>query len=72
MSSDSGMILTGENQRTWQKTCPNATFPPTNPTWIALGVNLGLHGEKLVIYHLSYDMARHVDHAKLWSYILQI
>jgi hypothetical protein len=26
--------------------------PPTNPSWTALGVKPGVHGEKLVINHL--------------------
>lgn len=38
--SSSGMILSGENQRTQRKACPSVTLPTTNPTWTALGLNL--------------------------------
>jgi hypothetical protein len=30
--SSGGMILTGENRRTWRKTCPSDTFPTANHT----------------------------------------
>jgi hypothetical protein len=29
----------------------------TNSIWIALGLNPGLHGEKLATNHISYNMA---------------
>jgi hypothetical protein len=32
-----------ENQNAWRNT---ATFSMANPTWITLGLNLGLHTEK--------------------------
>jgi hypothetical protein len=41
------MILTGENQSTWIKTCPIATVSTTNPTWPALGLNPGLYGDRV-------------------------
>jgi hypothetical protein len=31
------MILTGGNQRTQRKTCPNATLSTTDLTWIIMG-----------------------------------
>jgi hypothetical protein len=46
MENDDGMILTGENQRTWRKNCPCATLSTTNPTWIDPGTNPELRGEK--------------------------
>lgn len=70
--SNSGIVLTGKNQRTPWKTCPSATLSCTNPSWIVPGTNLGLPPEKLVINHLSYGMGRHGDCAKLSSYIIQI
>jgi hypothetical protein len=57
MENDSGMILTGENQRTWRKICPSATLSTTNPIWIDTGMNLGLHGERPLTNHLNHGMA---------------
>jgi hypothetical protein len=34
------------NWSTWNKTCPSATLPTTNPTYNCLGLNLGLHGHR--------------------------
>jgi hypothetical protein len=39
VESHDGMILPGENQRTWRETCPSATLSTTNPTWIDPGIN---------------------------------
>ena len=47
----SGIILTGENQSTWRKTCPSAVLSTINPTWTGLGSNTGLCGDRLVINH---------------------
>jgi hypothetical protein len=55
--SNSGMILTVENQTTQRTTSAGATLSTTNPTWTALGTHLGNHGEKLAINNLSYDMS---------------
>jgi hypothetical protein len=41
LESYGGMILTGENWRTWRKTCPNATLS-TSPKWIDPGANPGV------------------------------
>jgi hypothetical protein len=38
VESHGGMILTGENQSTWRRTCLNATLYTTNPTWIEPGL----------------------------------
>jgi hypothetical protein len=46
LESNGGMILTGENRRTRRKNCPSATLSTTNPTWIDLGANPGLCGER--------------------------
>jgi hypothetical protein len=48
-------ILTEENRRTRGKNCPSAT----NPTWIDLGVNPGLRGERLATNDLSHGTAHH-------------
>jgi len=40
------MILSGEDQSTGTKTCPNATLYTTNLTWIGPGSNLDLLEEK--------------------------
>jgi hypothetical protein len=50
------MILT-ENQRTWRKTYPSATFCTTYSTWTDLATNVGLKGEKLVTDCLVYGSA---------------
>ena len=53
--SNGGMLLMQENEHTWRRVCPHATFSTTNPTWIGLGLNPGLHSERLVTNHLSHD-----------------
>jgi hypothetical protein len=60
LESDGGMILTGENRRTRRKTCPSATLS-INPTWIDLGANLGLRGERPATNDLSHATALNVD-----------
>jgi hypothetical protein len=50
-------ILTGENIRTLRKTCPSATLSTTNPTWIDLGANPGLRGERPATNDLSHGTA---------------
>jgi hypothetical protein len=37
--TDDGMILTGENRRTFGETCPSATWTTQNPTWTDLSSN---------------------------------
>jgi len=37
-----GMILTEENRSTGRKTCSNASWSTTNPTWTVLGSSAGL------------------------------
>jgi hypothetical protein len=54
LESDGGMILTGEDGRTRRKTCSNATLSTTNPTWIDLGANPCLRGEKPATNCLSH------------------
>jgi hypothetical protein len=61
MENGGGMILTGENQR---KTCPSTTLSTTNPIWIDLGANLGLHGERQATNGLSHGTAVHVGYFK--------
>jgi hypothetical protein len=43
-----------ENRRTRRQTCPSATLSATNPTWIDLGANPGLRGEKPATNDLSH------------------
>ena len=43
--------------------CPDkilsrVTLSKTNPTWTALGLNLGLCGKKLVVDHMNYGLAK--------------
>jgi hypothetical protein len=57
IESHGGMILTGENQRTWRKTCPSATLAFTNPTWTDPGTDLGLSSEWSVTNRLSLGTA---------------
>jgi hypothetical protein len=58
LESDGGMILTGENQRTWRKTCPSATLSTTNSTWI----DPGLRGERPATNDLSHGTAQDVPY----------
>jgi hypothetical protein len=48
-------ILTRKKWRTRRKTCPSATLPTTNPTWIDQGANPGLRGERPATNDLSHD-----------------
>jgi hypothetical protein len=57
MESQSGIILTGENQRTWRKTCPSPTLSTTNLTWIDMGTNVGLCSERPGANRLNHGMA---------------
>ena len=41
----SGMILTGNNQSSWSKTCPSATLSTTDPVWTGLGLKPSRHSE---------------------------
>jgi hypothetical protein len=50
------MILTRETWRTWKEICPSAILSTTNPTWIDLGTNPGLCGERLTSKCLSRVM----------------
>jgi hypothetical protein len=54
-----GMILTGENQRTWRETYPSASLSTTNPTSTDLSVNPGLCSERLVTDCLSHGTTSH-------------
>jgi hypothetical protein len=56
--------LTGENRRTRRKSCPSATLPTINPTWIDPGANPGLRGERPSTNHLSHGTA----HCRRYSY----
>jgi hypothetical protein len=51
------MKLTGENQSTRGKTCPNATLSTTNLTWTDLGSNPGLRGESPATNRVSHGTA---------------
>jgi hypothetical protein len=57
IESHSEIILTGENQVTWRKTCPSATLSTTNPTWTEPGSNPGLCDERLVTNSLRHGTA---------------
>jgi hypothetical protein len=62
------MILTGENQRTWRRTCPSATLSTANTTWKDLGANLGFHGRWLVTKCLRHGTANEPEGLSAWSY----
>jgi hypothetical protein len=55
------MKLTGEDRRTWGKTCPSATLSTTNPTWTDPGSNPGLRSGRLAANRLSHGTAGHLD-----------
>jgi hypothetical protein len=57
MENDGGMIFTGENLRTRNKTCPSATLPTTNPTRNDPGAKSGLRGERPATNRLSHVTA---------------
>ena len=49
-----GMVLTGEEWSTHQKTCPSATLSTRCATWVGLGLSLGLQGDSLVTNCLNH------------------
>jgi hypothetical protein len=51
-----GMILTGENRRTWRKTCPSATSSTINSAWNDMGANPGLRSGRWQL--TAWAMAR--------------
>jgi hypothetical protein len=57
MESYSGMILTGEDRKTRRKLCPSAALSTTNPTWTDLGMNPGIHCDRLATNCLSHGAA---------------
>jgi hypothetical protein len=79
LESEGGMILTGENRRTRRKTCPSATLPTTNPTWIDQGANPGLRGERpatndlrlLMSYCEANEPIRAVATCEVWILVAQ-
>jgi hypothetical protein len=46
--------MTGENLSTHR----NNVLSTTNPTWMGLGLNPGLHSDRSVTNHLSHDTAQ--------------
>lgn len=44
------------NHGTWRILFPSATFPTTNPTWIGLGSNPNLHGDRVAANCLNHGM----------------
>jgi hypothetical protein len=53
-----------------EKTCHNAPLYTTNPTQTGLGLNLGLHGEKMVTNHQSYGMAYSLKYGALRQIVI--
>jgi len=49
------MLVTGENRRTWRKTCPSDSASTTNPTWTELGWKKCLRRESLATNRLQND-----------------
>jgi hypothetical protein len=63
VESHGGIILSGENQRTWS----SITLSTTNPTWTARDAILCLHIKRLVTNHLSHNTAcNNVKVARGW------
>jgi hypothetical protein len=58
MDSHGGMILTGENRRTWRQPCPNATLPTRLLKWTDQGTNPGLRGKKPPTNRLSHGTTK--------------
>ena len=52
-----GTILTAENGSTPSKTHRSAISSTKNLTWILLGLNPSLHGDKPITAHLQYKMS---------------
>jgi hypothetical protein len=48
----------GKTEELGRKTCPSATSPTTNPTWIDLGANPGLRGERPATNDLSHGTSQ--------------
>jgi hypothetical protein len=63
------MLLMGK-LKNLESTYPSATFPTTNATWTAMGVNPGLCGERLVTNRLSRGMERSKPYKKNRSLFL--
>jgi hypothetical protein len=57
VESHGGMKLTRGKAKNMEETCPSAALPTTNPTWTDLGLNPGLHGERLTTNRLSNGTA---------------
>jgi len=51
------MVLPRKSRSTWRKTCPITALSTTDPLWVALKLNLGLHGESPANNRLSHGMA---------------
>jgi hypothetical protein len=59
-----GMILTGENQSTWRKTCPSDPFSAINHTCTELESNKILRGEN-TDKDLRFRLIKHTRKIKL-------
>jgi hypothetical protein len=51
------MVLTGKDRNIRRKTCPTATLSTINPTWIDLGSNPDLRGERPATIYLGHAKA---------------
>jgi len=51
------MITPRENQSTHRETCPSDTMSTTNPACTGLGLNPGLHSDRLAI-HLTHGIGQ--------------
>jgi hypothetical protein len=58
MNNDGGMVLTGENRRTQEKTGPSSTLSTTNSTWNGPVANEGLRGERPATNRMRHGTAR--------------
>jgi hypothetical protein len=53
-----------------EKTCHSAPLSTTNPTQASLGLNLGLHGGKMVTNHQSHGMANSLKYGALRQVVI--
>jgi hypothetical protein len=66
MESHDGM-MTGENQRTWRKTCPSATMSTIKPTW----TDPGLCSERPTTNRLSHATVKFLGYRKVCNFVSQ-
>ena len=64
--TDAGKVMHSE------KTCHSAPLSITNPKQMGLGLNLGLHGWKMVTNHQSHGMAYSLKYGALRQIVIGV